>query len=179
MRCAAVVTAYGTTAACRREAPDLIHARPEPGCAWPLSHHTYTEEPMPEPRVTIGTVLSFFEPDDMDPREAGAKPNVTIQFSRGDRLPRVGDRVAVAGSVDAIFGWMASLPATRVIEAAKAWAADCRANGVVWVSGSPIDRLLKAVEALGEAPSEAYDPGQEAGDRGATVITIIIGEERG
>lgn len=124
--------------------------------------HPYMEEPMPEARVTIGTVLSFFEPDDMDNRENGAKPNVTLQFSRGDRLPRIGERVAVAGSVDAIFKWMGSLPAARVLEAAKAWAASV-GDGRLPDTGrvGTFDKraaLLDAVEALGEAPSEAYEP---------------------
>lgn len=150
--------------------------------------HPYMEEPMPEARVTIGTVLSFFEPDDMDNRENGAKPNVTLQFSRGDRLPRIGDRVAVAGSVDAIFKWMESLPAARVIEAAKAWVA--MVDGLPHGTRPPrfdsrVQALYDAVKALGETPSEespveAYEPpvirDRPPVKRRPTIITITIEE---
>lgn len=73
---------------------------------------------------------------------------------------------------------MASLPATRVIEAAKAWAnlvGQLKGRGgEPYLLGDPARYLydaVKALEADGDAPS---DPGQEAGDRGATVITITI-----
>lgn len=77
---------------------------------------------MPNPTVMIGTVRSAYAPDDMDQRENGARPYAIIEFDRGTRLPRVGDRVAVAYSVDAIFKWMETLPAKRIVAAARAWA---------------------------------------------------------
>lgn len=140
---------------------------------------------MPKPNVTIGTVLGYFEPDPADNRENGAKPMVKIEFDRGTRMPIPGDRVAVAGSVDAIFGWMDSLPAKRVVDAAREWAAQVdRFRGVTQREdmGTAARQLYDAVKALG-APSEepvttGYDAGDPRGDRGAIVVTITIEEAR-
>lgn len=136
---------------------------------------------MPKPNVTIGTVLGYFEPDPADNRENGAKPMVKIEFDRGTRMPIPGDRVAVAGSVDAIFGWMDSLPAKRIVDAARAWAD--MVDSLPALSHPPrmearAQALYDAVKALG-APSEepvttGYDPADPRGDRGAIVVTITI-----
>lgn len=168
--CSRTITAYGTTARCRREEADLIHARPEPGCAWPDTHHPYQEEePMPKPTVTIATVTDTYDPAP----GSNQRPWYTLRVEKGDPVPRVGDRVAVAGSVDAIFGWMDSLHAKRVIDAARDWA-----DYVAQYQGpeprlqAQAAALYDAVRALG-TPSEDEKPPE----RGTRVFIVNVGPE--
>lgn len=134
---------------------------------------------MPEHAVTIATVHDAHTGyrHGIPGKPDGYYSRVVLDWPDGVPLPRNGDRVAVAGSVDNIFGWMESLPAARVIEAAKAWAAMVdKFRGVSQQDqmGEKARALYDAVKALGEAPSGGFDPGRETGDRTATVITITI-----
>lgn len=112
------------------------------------------EEPMTEaPRVTIGTVISAWEPDYADNRENRSKPSVTLQMDRQTPLPRMGERVAFAGSVDAIHRWMQESSTLRedVLAAAIAWAE--MVNRFRGVSG---------YNQLGEKARALYDAVQRA-----------------
>lgn len=148
----------GDGSMCRRPYEAYVHEpAPFPGVSW---HHEFRpifeEETMPKPTVTIATVLDTYSPAGDDP----AAPYFTVTGQRGDPMPRVGDRVAVAGSVDAIFGWMDSLPAKRVVDAAREWAAQVdRFRGVTQREdmGTAARQLYDAVKALG-APSEDEKP---------------------
>lgn len=150
-------------------------------CIW--KSYRPKEEPMPKPTVTVATVNDASKGYRSAgwPEPEGKYARVSLDWPTAAPLPRKGDRVAVAGSVDAVREWIETLPAKRVIDAAEAWADQIdqfRGVSQAWDLGEKAKALHDAVRALGAPSGEAATTGDPRGDRGAIVVTITIEEVR-